>query len=97
MEHTSHSPNRTVNKTRRNETVKVPWKNTKKQNYPQKWRNMNTQKSDMTRGPLQGITKVWRRKSEGQQKEEVCEPRIDANSECSKHTMENQTKGSTLD
>ncbi len=58
---------------------------------------MNTQKIGKSRSPLQEVTKVWRRKSEGKQKEEVCKPRIDANSECSKRTMENQTKCSTFD
>ena len=56
---------------------------------------MNDQKSNMTKGLLRKVEKVWRRKSEGQ-KEEVCEPRIDVNIECPKHT-EDQTKVSTLD
>ena len=95
MENTSYNPNKMINKTIRDETIKAPWKNTEKQNYSQKWINMNAQKSNMTKGPLRKVAKVWRRKSEGQ-KEEVCEPRIDVNIECPKHT-EDQIKVSTLD
>ena len=96
MEHTSYSSNRIISKTRRAETIKAPWKNLEKKNYSQKWINMNSQKSNMTKGILRKVAKVWRRKLEGK-KEEVCEPRIDANNKCPKHTVEDQTKVSTLD
>ena len=52
MENISYSPNIMINKTRRDETIKAPWKNTKKLNYSQKWTNMNAQKNNMTKGPL---------------------------------------------
>ncbi len=67
MGYTSFSLNRTINKDRRDDTVKAPWKNSEKQDYSQKGINMNTHKSNMTRSPLQKIAKIWRRKLEGKQ------------------------------
>ena len=58
--------NKTINKARRDDTIKVPWKNSENQDYSQKGINMNTQKSNMTRSHSQKIAKIWRRKSEGQ-------------------------------
>ena len=95
MENISYSSNRMINKTRRDEAVKALWKNIEKQSYSQKWINMNSHKSNMIKGPLRKVAKVWRRKSKGKI-EEVGEPRIDVNIECPKHTKD-QTKIPTLD
>ena len=61
--------NKTINKARRDDTIKAPWKNSENQDYSQKGINMNTQKSNMTRIPSQNIAKIWRRKSVGKQED----------------------------
>ena len=64
MKHAFYSPDRTIIKTRRDDSMKTPWKNSEEQYYSQKETIMNTQNNGIAR---RSFAKMWRRKPDCEQ------------------------------